>query len=84
MVREAVSRTKPAINMETAGRYFISICLTVTIFGLGYFCGTQAEKGTRFNFSAPAASATANTSRASVPAEALRQQTMPRKAGRLV
>ncbi|MFZ6759396.1 hypothetical protein ACO0K9_19500 [Undibacterium sp. Ji50W] len=95
MDREVVSEIKPTIktvNMDTAGRYFISVCLTVTIFGLGYFCGTRAEKETRFdtrfnnrfNIGAPAPSTTANTSRASVPAQSLRQQVMPRKAGPLV
>ncbi|MFZ6718976.1 hypothetical protein [Undibacterium sp. Ji49W] len=74
--------------METASRYLISICLTITIFGLGYFCGTQAEKETRFNrhlhIGTPATSATADTSPASVPVETLRQQQIPRKAGLLV
>ena len=69
-------------RLASLSRYLLSICLTITVFGLGYFCGNRAEKEAHFNTGASGMSVT--SSRASAHTEAIRQHRNSRKAALLV
>ncbi|MFZ6657255.1 hypothetical protein [Undibacterium sp. TJN19] len=69
-------------RLASLGRYLLSIGLTVTVFGLGYFCGNRAEKSAHFNVGASGMNVT--SSRASARPDALRQHRNSRKAALLV